>query len=670
MRPNSSCRERRTGLEAPERLPNAGEPQTDAVARVYQVLGNDAVLLPLPKGRKGCVRTGWTTTTLSESKMPEYQATLAAGDIAILLGRSGNKICTIDCDGDEAADNLITANPWLATTLRTRGARGCNFWMRVRGEIPKSCNLLVGEDQVGEWRADGNATKIWGTHPDTGGLYQWLVTDAPASIAFDQIVWPHGWGGGCIKSDLDRLVDQHGPPFNAGKTGIQLNQPFFAAKFAHENHVLFEADENRFYLYDDGRGLWTHATEAGIKTRLIEELMNYSRAQDEKIRTRIQLARTDPLAANIARMLRGQVEKRGVFLNPRKIVHVLNGVLEVGKTATVTHKFSPDFYSRNQIPVPFDPGATCPRFTGELLEPALSRDDIILLQKWVGGVLLGGNLAQKLLIQEGLAGTGKTTFATVVEMLIGPASVTQLRTELLNERFEMGRFVGKRLLAGRDVPGDFLSRRGASVLKALTGGDSMNGEIKGSMIAPSLGFFDVIVTTNCRLRVRLDEDIGAWERRLLIVPYHRARPAKPVPEFAALLFKTEGSGILNWALDGAAALLSDLDVHGSFQVTADQKKRVAALLAESDSVRAFLRAKVSRTDGQDLTSEELGQAYNRFCEAMEWTPQLIRDVERQLPDLMLALFNVGRRNDVDRQGRARKGYSGVALNRETDDHAA
>lgn len=640
------------------------------VEAVYSLLGGDVVLLPLPRGRKGCMRKGWTKVTLSETKSPEYQDALAVGDLAVLLGQAGNGICTIDCDVDEAGASLLAANPLLKGTLRTRGARGCNFWVRIIGEIPKSGPLYSNGEKVGEWRADGNATKIAGTHPDTGEQYQWLVAAPPLEVAFDQIVWPDDWSGACIKSDFDRLVDKFGIPYSPTKTSIQLNQTFFAGKFAFENAVLFETAENRFYLYDEARGLWQHTTEAKIKTLLLADLLDFSKNQDAKIKNRFELARTDQYAGNVARVLRGQVERRGVFSNPRRIVHVLNGVVEIGGNGVTLRPFSPTYYSRNQVPVLFEPAARCPRFLDQLLGQALSADDIYLVQKWTGGVLLGGNLAQKMLIQDGGAGTGKGTTADIIGRLVGADNVTQLRTELLHERFEIARFVGKKLLAGRDVPGDFLNRRGASVIKALTGADVLDTEIKGSMTAPTVSCMDILITSNSRLRVRLEDDAGAWRRRLLIVRYSSAPPAKPIADFADKLFCEEGSGILNWALAGAVALHGDLEVHGRFQVTVAQQKRVDDLLAESDSVRAFLSGWVVRHEEAEVTTNELCEKYSRYCENMEWRPLSRREVERTLPDLMLEVFNLSQRHDIKQYGKSYRGYSGIQLRQETNDHAA
>ena len=177
--------------------------------------------------------------------------------------------------------------------------------------------------------------------------------------------------------------------------------------------------------------------------------------------------------------------------------------------------FSPEFYSRNQSPILFDENAQCPRFLDELLYPATTSEDAILIQKYTGLCLLGNNLIQRLLILDGEAGRGKSTISLIIQGLVGLNNVTELRTKHLAERFEVYRYLKKTLLIGVDVPGDFLSQKGAYVLKALVGGDWMSAEQKGGTRSFQLqGNYCVVITSNSRLQVRLDGDIGAWEEEV------------------------------------------------------------------------------------------------------------------------------------------------------------
>ena len=94
---------------------------------------------------------------------------------------------------------------------------------------------------------------------------------------------------------------------------------------------------------------------------------------------------------------------------------------------------------------------------------------------------------------------------TCLRQVIGRKNIAELRTNQLNERFEMAAFGGKTLLIGSDVPGNFLQRSGAEVLKKLTGRDLIEAEFKGGNTRTSLsGVFNVLVTSNNRLRVRMD----------------------------------------------------------------------------------------------------------------------------------------------------------------------
>src|SRR5207302_2001269 len=127
---------------------------------------------------------------------------------------------------------------------------------------------------------------------------------------------------------------------------------------------------------------------------------------------------------------------------------------------------------------------------------------------------------------------------------------------------------------------------GAQVLKSLTGGDLLSAELKSANGGPQLrGDLNIIVSSNQRLRVRLDGDHEAWRRRLLMVCCENPVQKKN-PNLAEEIIAAEGSGIINAALAGWAALQQDYDAEGDFDLTGEQKSRVEQLLLESDSVWA------------------------------------------------------------------------------------
>src|SRR5262249_31932107 len=281
-----------------------------------------------------------------------------------------------------------------------------------------------------------------------------------------------------------------------------------------------------------------------------------------------------------------------------------------------------------------------------------------------GLCLLGVNLIQRMLILDGESARGKTQLANVIQAIIGRENVTQLRTKWLAERFETYRFLKKTLLIGVDVDPDFLSTKGASVLKGLVGGDWFDAEQKlGTGSFPMQGNLCVIVTSNARLRVRLCGDINAWRRRLLIVRYEAPPPKKIIPDFGMLLVREEGPGILHWCIAGLDMVLRDIDAssNGDIQLTDRQKHVVDSLLAESDSLRFFLRERIERAASLDLSVSESVEEYAAFCPDKGWNPLPITEIHRSLEGLMLELFRVTKSHSVQRDGKSVRGFFGVTF---------
>src|SRR6266446_4589848 len=96
---------------------NAVNQSSSIVDELRSLLGDDVVLLPIPRGSKKPVIKGWQSTNVSRMEEPEYLAQLNHdGNIGVLLG-SG--LITIDLDRDEAVEPFLNLNPKLRSTLRT-----------------------------------------------------------------------------------------------------------------------------------------------------------------------------------------------------------------------------------------------------------------------------------------------------------------------------------------------------------------------------------------------------------------------------------------------------------------------------------------------------------------------------------------------------------------------
>lgn len=164
------------------------------VEKVLSLIGKESLLLALPKGQKEA-KIKWSRLSHDRMKDAPYLEKLEAGNIAVILGKKSDDLCSIDFDSDvwlEVFLNYNSRNPAIAKTLRTRGKRGGNVWIRCRGAYPLRTQFLkvLGED-IGEWRAGGSYTVISGTHPE-GGEYRFTFEAQLAEIDFASIKWPEG----------------------------------------------------------------------------------------------------------------------------------------------------------------------------------------------------------------------------------------------------------------------------------------------------------------------------------------------------------------------------------------------------------------------------------------------------------------------------------------------
>ena len=457
------------------------------------------------------------------------------------------------------------------------------------------------------------------------------------------------------------IVAKYGAPYSKGQYGeVLTNEKFFAAAFTLKHRVLFEVTEGRFYLYNAGSGAWRYTNVTLVKGMISNDWHEFARRENLK---ELDRRGSSGCVNAIFDLLRGYVAREGAFKPLYAMLHCANGMLEITESETKLHPFSPEYYSRNPIPVAWNPEAKCPEFMDVLINPAMGADDADLLVRHGGSVLLGINYAQRFMMLEGTAGGGKGTYVEVLEAIIGEGNSVQMRTALLEERFEVGRYVGKTLLAGKDVAGDFLEERGASMIKCLVGNDKLTGEIKGSMETPSIkGIFGMIITCNSSLRVRLDGDVEAWRRRMLLIRYERPKPVRRIAGYSEKLLEAEAEGILVLFVGGAMKHLGELRELGDFSLTKEQQERVDVLLSESDSVRHFAEERIYAVESGVLPIADIVGAYFKFCGEVGWNPLPLGRVYRELPGIMMELFgsNAGAHGKSE-EGERVRGYPKVAL---------
>lgn len=351
-----------------------------------------------------------------------------------------------------------------------------------------------------------------------------VVEAPPVEIPFRDITWPSWLSPLPWLADWAKALNETLCPMASQLSDDALptvSERFLAAMHALNERTLFAVEEDRFYIFEQSSEIWRRKP----RERVMEGVART--AHELTVRGGPEVGELRPLLdSNIAQSARftgaatvfvkASVAAEDPFGDTHGRIHLLNGMLDV-RTGRL-EPFAAAWRSRNQIAINYDPAAKCPRIEDELLG-GLNAADKRLLQMMAGQFLLGRNLAQRLVIITGEAGSGKSQFAELLKEVVGKANYAQLRTEHLGGRFEAEGFIGKTLLVGTDVPMDFLSGKSVTVLKGLTGGDTIQAEVKGRGSRVDLkGGFNVMVTSNASLNVRLEDDVKAWRRRLLVFP--------------------------------------------------------------------------------------------------------------------------------------------------------
>ena len=141
----------------------------------------------------------------------------------------------------------------------------------------------------------------------------------------------------------------------------------------------------------------------------------------------------------------------------------------------------------------------------------------------------------------------------------------------------------------------------------------------------------MIVTSNSRLRFRLEGDDDAWARRTVLIPYELPKPKSRIVDFAQKLIKEEGPGICRWLVEGAQRYLKECDQFGDVQLNNIQQERIASLINESNSLRKFVKS------GSSTALGEIDYRRNReglrlyYCQQSDWQPLTMKSVERAFP---------------------------------------
>jgi P4 family phage/plasmid primase-like protien len=316
-----------------------------------------------------------------------------------------------------------------------------------------------------------------------------------------------------------------------------FNPAIFADHLAAQFQPLInEGGAEQFFCYN-GSGFWRPLPEAAIAQVACEVLSENAKS-----------ARV----ADAMGLLRAKT-----FMPADKIVcdplwvNVLNGMLHCESLELRSH--GPEFNSRAQMPVRYDPAATCELWLKTLNE--IFSDDpskITTLQQFFGYCCFPKILFPCALFAIGRGANGKSTVMRVLECMLGNQNVSHLSLQRLADRWGPAELQDKLLNSCGETSERELD---VTTFKNAVAGDMLQAErkYKGDVSFKPIAKFIFAMNSFPSVKDRSD----GFFRRLIIVPFEQVFSDESADTRLPDRLIEELNGIFAWAIEGLRVVLQN-----------------------------------------------------------------------------------------------------------------
>lgn len=288
-------------------------------------------------------------------------------------------------------------------------------------------------------------------------------------------------------------------------------------------------------------------------------------------------------------------------------VNLRNGMLDVS-TLTL-HPHSPKYQSLRQLPVKWDPDATCPQYE-EWLEDRVGAPQVGVIEEAVSQFLDEGRTPSKALFVFGPNRTGKSTLLRIAEQMVGgdtKVSGVSLQ-QLSGEGFGAAELFSKPLNICPDMPSSYIED--LSVFKRVTGDDTITASKKYGLMLTFRANALFLLSGNTLPTVAASEG-ASYLSRVVPAAFLKTYLGFENPNVEENLLQEIPGILVRWAKARQAHIARNfqwLPVHsGIAEHFAAESDRVARFLSSccvvgiqtsSKDARAAATARATGTDGR------------------------------------------------------------------------
>jgi putative DNA primase/helicase len=287
-----------------------------------------------------------------------------------------------------------------------------------------------------------------------------------------------------------------------------------------------------------------------------------------------------------------------------------SGTLDLDTMQMHPHQFS-DLITKI-AGVPYDPNAKCPRWESFLDEVVPDIEVRAFLQRSAGLALTDITREQCLWFLYGLGRNGKTTFLNALRHVLGDygsstkASTLMIKAHGDDKRNDVAVLRGARFVSATETEDG--QRMAEALIKEMTGEDPVTARLMYAEYFTFFPTFKIFLAANHKPGIT-GVDFAVW-RRIHLVPFEQTISEEKVDGNLPAVLKSEGSGILNWMIEGYRAYAK-----GGLKVPSAVSAATAQYRRESDSLADFLDDACAVEPGAESTAAEIYATYTRWVQA-------------------------------------------------------
>ena len=298
------------------------------------------------------------------------------------------------------------------------------------------------------------------------------------------------------------------------------------------------------------------------------------------------------------------------------VINFQNGLLRVTGDQPVLMPHNPQVWSTIQLPCKWNPDPIPTPIFDQYMSTLTNGDKAVeqLLLEYMGACIsnVQGWRMKKTLFLVGDGNTGKSQFKLLIERLLGRDNYVGIDLSEIEARFGTGTIHRKRLIGSADM--SFMSIKEAKTLKRLTGGDSIQGEIKNlssfTYVFKGLSMFCVNAMPH------IGGDNGEWVlERLMLVECPNVIPLSKQDKELLDKMYAERDGIVQKAVHALMCVIAN-----GYRFSEPESVKMARLnfQKENSTVISFFEECMGpwpddKVDIDGCTAGQIHTAYREWC---------------------------------------------------------